>query len=261
MSTDSRVALVTGSTSGIGLGIANSLAGAGYNVLIHGLASAAEGQALAQKISTEHGVNTAFSAADLRQPEAIEELVQQCVCDLGGIDVLVNNAGIQYAERLEKFPLNKWQDIIAINLSSVFYTMRAALPVMIEQGWGRVINIASVHGLVASAEKSAYCAAKHGVIGLSKAAALENANNGITVNAICPGWVETDLVKPQIQRIADAEGLSYEQARAKLVGAKQAMTEMTQADMLGSLAVFLCSDAAATMTGTALPMDGAWTAQ
>lgn len=261
MTEHSRVALVTGSTSGIGLGIAKSLAAAGYNILIHGLASQKEGQALCSDLEAQYSVKTAFSDANLMEAEAVKRLVQQCVNDLGGIDVLVNNAGIQYTERLEAFPVDKFQDIIAINLNSVFYSMRAALPHMSEKGWGRVINIASVHGLVASAEKSAYCAAKHGVVGLTKVAALENANNGITVNAICPGWVETDLVKPQIQKIADVNGLSYEEARSQLVGAKQAMTSMTQTDMLGSLAVFLCSDGAATMTGTALPVDGAWTAQ
>lgn len=261
MTEHSRVALVTGSTSGIGLGIAKSLAAAGYNILIHGLASQEEGQALCRDLETQYSVKTAFSDANLMEAEAVEKLVQQCVGELGGIDVLVNNAGIQYTARLEAFPVSKFQDIIALNLNSVFYSMRAALPHMTEKGWGRVINIASVHGLVASAEKSAYCAAKHGVVGLTKVAALENANNGITVNAICPGWVETDLVKPQIQKIADADGLSYEEARTQLVGAKQAMTVMTQTEMLGSLAVFLCSDGAATMTGTALPVDGAWTAQ
>lgn len=256
-----KTALITGSSSGIGLGIAKRLAAKGYNIMLHGLASTEEGAALQVELEGEFGIRTGFSNADLRQPESIEQLIKDCVSSLGSIDVLVNNAGIQFTERLENFPEQKWEDIISINLSSVFYTMRYALPHMTAGGWGRVINIASVHGLVASAEKSAYCAAKHGVVGLTKVAAIENANMGVTVNAICPGWVETDLVKPQIEAIAQAKQISYESARADLVGAKQAMTVMTQTDMLGALAVFLCSDDAATMTGTALPVDGAWTAQ
>lgn len=256
-----KVALVTGSSSGIGLGIARQLAAAGYDIMLHGLLSQAQGEALAQDLGLEYKVRCGFSDADLRDPGAVACLVNQCIESLGRIDVLVNNAGIQFTQRIEQFPEQKWHDIISINLSSVFFAMQAAIPVMREQGWGRIINIASVHGLVASAQKSAYCAAKHGVVGLTKVAALENADAGITVNAICPGWVETDLVKPQIQAIADDQAISYEQARAQLVGQKQAMTSMTQPAMLGALTVFLCSDDASTMTGTALPVDGAWTAQ
>ncbi len=256
-----KVALVTGSSSGIGLGIARQLAAAGYDIMLHGLLSQAQGEALAQDLGLEYKVRCGFSDADLRDPSAVACLVNQCIESLGRIDVLVNNAGIQFTQRIEQFPEQKWHDIISINLSSVFFAMQAAIPVMREQGWGRIINIASVHGLVASAQKSAYCAAKHGVVGLTKVAALENADAGITVNAICPGWVETDLVKPQIQAIADDQAISYEQARAQLVGQKQAMTSMTQPAMLGALTVFLCSDDASTMTGTALPVDGAWTAQ
>ncbi|MCV6626887.1 MAG: 3-hydroxybutyrate dehydrogenase [Cellvibrionaceae bacterium] len=258
---ESKIALVTGSSSGIGLGIARRLAAHGYGIMLHGLVSAEEGRALAESIAAEFGIRTSFSPADLRDSAAIAGLVQQCVDDLGSVDVLVNNAGIQYTESLHDFPEQKWNDIIAINLSSVFFAMKAAIPHMRNSGWGRVINIASVHGLVASAQKSAYCAAKHGVVGLTKVAAMENANDGVTVNAICPGWVETDLVKPQIEAIADAKGIGYEAARAELVGAKQPMATMTQTEMLGALAVFLCSDEASTMTGTALPVDGAWTAQ
>ncbi|WP_299973191.1 3-hydroxybutyrate dehydrogenase [uncultured Pseudoteredinibacter sp.] len=256
-----KVALVTGSSSGIGLGIARQLAAAGYDLMLHGLMDVTEGQAMAASFAEQHQVRSSFSNADLRDPAAVKALVEQCIEELGSVDILVNNAGIQYTERLEGFPEQKWHDIIAINLSSAFFAMQAAIPAMRERGWGRIINIASVHGLVASAQKSAYCAAKHGVVGLTKVAALENADAGITVNAICPGWVETDLVKPQIQAIADQQSVSYDQARAELVGQKQAMTSMTQPAMLGALAVFLCSDDAATMTGTALPVDGAWTSQ
>ncbi|MBB6522482.1 3-hydroxybutyrate dehydrogenase [Pseudoteredinibacter isoporae] len=261
MRTDKKVALVTGSSSGIGLGIARQLGAAGFDVMLHGLLDLEEGQALANEFTDQYQVRSAFSNADLRDPNEVGALVRQCIDQLGAVDVLVNNAGIQFTERLENFPEQKWHDIIAINLSSAFFAMQAAIPLMREKGWGRIINIASVHGLVASAQKSAYCAAKHGVVGLTKVAAMENADAGITVNAICPGWVETDLVKPQIQAIADQQSLGYEQARAELVGQKQALREMTQPAMLGALAVFLCSDDAATMTGTALPVDGAWTAQ
>lgn len=258
---ENKVALVTGSSSGIGLGIARQLAAAGFDIMLHGLLSQEEGQALAQNFGQEYKIRCSFSDADLRDPSAVGSLVSECLESLGRIDVLVNNAGIQFTQRIEQFPEQKWHDIISINLSSVFFAMQAAIPAMREQGWGRIINIASVHGLVASAQKSAYCAAKHGVVGLTKVAALENADAGITVNAICPGWVETDLVKPQIQAIADEQAIDYEQARSQLVGQKQAMTSMTQPAMLGALTVFLCSDDASTMTGTALPVDGAWTAQ
>ncbi|GAA6153519.1 3-hydroxybutyrate dehydrogenase [Pseudoteredinibacter isoporae] len=261
MGTDKKVALVTGSSSGIGLGIARQLAAAGFDVMLHGLLDRAEGEVFAHDFAEQYQVRSAFSNADLREPAEVGALISQCSDQLGAVDVLVNNAGIQFTERLENFPEQKWHDIIAINLSSAFFAMQAAIPMMREKGWGRIINIASVHGLVASAQKSAYCAAKHGVVGLTKVAALENADAGITVNAICPGWVETDLVKPQIQSIADQQSISYEKARSELVGQKQALRDMTQTAMLGALAVFLCSEDAATMTGTALPVDGAWTAQ
>lgn len=256
-----KVALITGSTSGIGLGAAHVLAKRGVNLVLHGLIPESEGQALAQEFSAQHGIKAMFDNADMSQVEAIDTMMDKVLSEFGSIDILVNNAGIQHTEKIEDFPKSKWDAIIAINLSSAFHTMQKALPVMQQNGWGRIINIASVHGLVGSVNKSAYVAAKHGVVGLSKVAALENANNGITVNSICPGWVETPLINKQIEDIAQTQQLEMTQAKEQLISAKQPMLQMAQTSHIGELIAFLCSDAATSITGTAMPIDGAWTAQ
>ncbi len=256
-----KIAVITGSSSGIGLAIARQMAASGYGIMLHGLMSHEEGGALAKSLSDEFSVPVAFDDADLRDPAGAAALIEKAQATLGSVDVLVNNAGIQYTASIGDFPVQKWHDIIAINLSSVFFTTQAALPGMQKSGWGRVINIASVHGLVASVEKAAYCAAKHGVVGLTKVTALEEASKGITANIICPGWVETPLVKPQIEALAEADGITYDEAKRKLVTAKQPMPEMTDPAMIGDMVVFLCSDSAATISGASMPIDGGWTAQ
>jgi 3-hydroxybutyrate dehydrogenase len=256
-----KVAVVTGSTSGIGLGIARALAGQGANVVLNGFGDAADIERLRTGLEAEFGIRAAYHGADLSKPEEIEALVAHAEATLGPADVLVNNAGIQHVASIEDFPVERWDAVIAINLTAVFHGTRLVLRGMKERGWGRVINIASAHGLVASVQKSAYVAAKHGVVGLTKVTALETAGTGVTCNAICPGWVLTPLVQKQIDALAAAKGLSPDAARAELLGAKQPSGQFVTPDQLGALAVFLCSDAAAQMTGAALPMDGAWTAQ
>jgi 3-hydroxybutyrate dehydrogenase len=252
-----KTALVTGSTSGIGLGIATALAQAGANLVLNGFGDI-DG-ALAQIEAT--GVKAVHHNADMTKPAEIEQMIAFAKESFGGLDVLVNHAGIQHVATVDEFPVERWDAIIAINLSSAFHTMRAALPGMREQGWGRVINIASVHGLVGSVGKSAYVAAKHGIIGLTKVAALENARSGVTVNAICPGFVHTPLVQKQIDAIAERESISDADARTRLLGEKQPSAEFVTVKQIGDLAVFLCSDAASEMRGAELKIDGAWTAQ
>lgn len=254
-------ALVTGSTSGIGLGIARALAGAGADIMLNGFGDAAEIEKIRAGIAGEFGVKTAYDPADMTKPAEIEGLVASCIAKLGGVDIVVNNAGIQHTAPVDKFPVERWDAIIAINLSSSFHSIRAALPAMRQAGWGRIINIASAHGLVASANKSAYVAAKHGLVGLTKSVALETANDGITCNAICPGWVLTPLVQKQIDARAAAQGISVKEAELDLLGEKQPAKRFTTPAQLGELALFLCSDAASTMTGSAYSMDGGWTAQ
>jgi 3-hydroxybutyrate dehydrogenase len=256
-----KVALITGSTSGIGLGAAHVLAKQGINIVLNGLMPEGEGEALAGEFREQYGIKAMFNGADLSDPESIEQLMDHAVTEMGSIDILVNNAGIQHTESIENFPKAKWDAIIAINLSSAFHTMQKALPIMQKNGWGRIINIASVHGLVASLNKSAYVAAKHGIVGLTKVAALENAGKGITANSVCPGWVETPLINKQIEDVAAAQGVSMEEARVKLITAKQPLPEMAQPSQIGELILFLCSDAAKGITGASLPIDGAWTAQ
>lgn len=256
-----KVAVVTGSTSGIGLGIARQLAAAGADLMINGFGDAAEIEALRAELASTYGVRVAYNGADLSVAAEATGLIASTVRELGSVDVLVNNAGIQYVSPVQEFPLERWDAVIAINLTAVFLTTRAALPIMQERKWGRIINIASVHGLVASADKSAYVAAKHGVVGLSKTVALETAGSGITCNAICPGWVLTPLVQKQIDTLAAKENLSLEEAKTRLLSEKQPSLQFATPEQLGGLAVFLCSDAAAQMTGVALPMDGGWLAR
>jgi 3-hydroxybutyrate dehydrogenase len=261
MMTKGKVAIVTGSTSGIGLGIARALAGAGCDIMLNGFGDAAEVERERAGIAKEFGVRAAFNAADMTKPAEIAGLVEATASELGSVDILVNNAGIQFTAPLEKFPIDRWDAVIAINLSSSFHTMRAALPHMQRRNWGRIINIASAHGLVASPEKGAYVAAKHGLIGLTKVVALETATTGITCNAICPGWVLTPLVQKQINDRAAHENIPIDRAKMELLSEKQPSHEFVTPEQIGAVAVFLCSDAAAQIRGVALPVDGAWTAQ
>ncbi|MGB1200907.1 MAG: 3-hydroxybutyrate dehydrogenase [Cognaticolwellia aestuarii] len=256
-----KVALITGSTSGIGFATAHVLAEQGIDLVLHGLMSEQDGQALAKSFTDQYKVNTLFSNVDLKDPASIHSFMEMVINKVGKIDILINNAGIQYTESAIDFPLNKWNDIIAINLSASFHTIQKSLPSMQKNKWGRIINIASVHGLVGSVNKSAYCAAKHGIIGLTKVVALECAEQGVTVNAICPGWVDTPLINDQIKNIAEKEKLDFNDAKYDLVTAKQPLPEMMDPRQIGEFILFLCSDSARSITGSALPMDGAWTAQ
>ena len=255
-----RVSLVTGSTSGIGLGIARALAEAGSAVVLNGLGIAAEIAKTRERITADFGVKVSYSAADMTKPEAIAEMIAATITEHGQLDVLVNNAGIQFVAPLDQFPVAKWDAILSINLSSAFHTTRLALPEMRKKGFGRIINIASAHGLVGSPFKSAYVAAKHGVVGLTKVAALETAEDGITCNAICPGYVYTPLVEAQIDGQARAHGISREQVVHDVLLAQQPNKRFATVEELGALTVFLASDAAASITGIALPVDGGWTA-
>ena len=242
-----KTALVTGSTSGIGLGLALALARHGANVVLNGFGDAAGPKAEVAAAGAAHGIEVGYHGADMSQPAQIEAMMAYAVAEFGGVDVLVNNAGIQHVANVEDFPPARWDAIIAINLSSAFHTTRLAIPAMRQKNWGRVINIASAHGLVASAAKSAYVAAKHGIVGFTKAVALETATTGITVNAICPGWVLTPLVQKQINDRATREGIAVAQAEQDLLGEKQPSLQFTTPEQLGALAVFLCSEAAANV--------------
>jgi len=256
-------AVVTGSSSGIGLGIARVLAQHGANIMLHGLADHKQIDTLKHQFVNDFpGIKVHFNSANMRVPEQAQQLINDAakVFDQD-VSILVNNAGIQHVCTVEKFPAEQWEDIIAVNLSSLFYTTRTVLPLMKRQNFGRIINISSVHGLVASAAKSAYVAAKHGVMGLTKVVALETAGTGITCNAINPGWVLTPLVEAQIRARAAAANISFEQAKADLVREKQPSQQMATPEQLGAVAAFLCSDAASQMTGIAVPVDGGWTAQ
>lgn len=260
MALKGKVAVVTGSTSGIGLGIARALAAEGADIVLNGFGDAAAIEALRAGLETEFSVKAIYDGADLSKPEGVAGLIKAAEA-LGGVDILVNNAGIQFVAPVDEFPNEKWEQIIALNLSAVFYGMKAAIPGMKKKGWGRIINIASAHGLVASANKVAYVAAKHGVVGATKTAALELANEGVTVNAICPGWVLTPLVQKQIKDRAKANGTSVEQEKIALLSEKQPMHKFTTPEHLGALTVFLASDGAETMTGVVHSMDGGWVAQ
>jgi 3-hydroxybutyrate dehydrogenase len=260
MSLSGRVAIVTGSTSGIGLGIAQALAADGANIVLNGFGDAGEIEALRRDLAEKHRIEVRYSAADMSKPNEIAGMVETAHAELGGVHILVNNAGIQFTALIEDFPAEKWDAIIAINLSAAFHAMHAAIPAMKQNGWGRIINIASAHGLVASPLKSAYVAAKHGVVGLTKVAAMELANSGVTANAICPGWVLTPLVEKQIDDRAARENRPVAEVREELLSEKQPMLQFSTPAQIGALAVFLCSDAARTITGTPLSIDGGWTA-
>ena len=254
-----KIAVVTGSTSGIGLGIARALAAAGAGVVLNGFGKPEEIEATRQAIGTDFNVPVAYSAADMSDPDSIAEMISMTIERFGRLDVLVNNAGIQHVAPLQEFPVAKWDAILAINLSSAFHTTRLALPGMLAGKWGRIINIASAHGLVGSAFKSAYVAAKHGMLGLTKVTALETAEQGITCNAICPGYVYTPLVEAQIEGQAKAHDIPRERVIREVLLAQQPNKRFATTDELGGIAVFLCSDAAASITGAAIPVDGGWT--
>jgi len=256
-----KTALVTGSTSGIGLAIARALAMDGANLVINGFGDKAAIEKERVALEKEFGVTARYSPADMTKPDEIAAMVSEIEKGFGSLDVLVNNAGIQHVANIEDFPVDRWDAIIAINLSSSFHTIRAAIPGMKKRKWGRIINIASAHGLVASTQKVAYVAAKHGLVGLTKVVAMEAANDGVTCNAICPGWVLTPLVAKQIEARAKASGQSFEEAKVALVSEKQPMHEFSKPESIGALAVFLASEAAATITGSSYSIDGGWTAQ
>lgn len=256
-----KAAIVTGSTSGIGLGIAKALAAQGADILLNGFGDAAAIEKVRQDLSKTHGVRVGYSAADLSKPAAVSAMIEQATAELGRVDILINNAGIQYTAAVHEFPAEKWDAILAINLSAAFHAIRAVLPQMLDRNWGRIINVASAHGLVASVHKAAYVASKHGVLGLTKVVALETATTSVTCNAICPGWVLTPLVEKQIDDLAAQEKLSPEAAKMRLLGEKQPSLEFATPAQLGGLAVFLCSEDAAQIRGAAMPIDGGWTAQ
>ena len=255
-----KVSLVTGSTSGIGLGIARALAGAGSEVVLNGFGAPADIARTRDQMEADFGVKVSYSAADMTSQAAIGEMIASTVSRQGRLDVLVNNAGIQFVAPLDQFPVEKWDTILSINLTSAFHTTRLALPAMRRNKFGRIINIASAHGLVGSPFKSAYVAAKHGMVGLTKVTALETAEDGITCNAICPGYVYTPLVEAQIDGQAKAHGISREQVIRDVLLAQQPNKRFAKVEELGALTVFLASDAAASITGVALPVDGGWTA-
>jgi 3-hydroxybutyrate dehydrogenase len=256
-----KLALVTGSTSGIGLGLAKKFAAQGADLLIHGLGNPQEINEICHGIEKDFKVSAKFVDGNVGQVASIEAMMKEIATKYGGVDILVNNAGIQHVAPIDEFPVEKWDQIMAINLSSVFHTTRLALPYMKQKNWGRIINIASVHGLVGSTNKSAYVAAKHGVVGLTKVTALESAQTGVTANAICPGWVLTPLVEAQIRARATANNQTFDEAKTSLLTEKQPSGEFVTTEQLGSLAVFLCSDAATEIRGVAWQMDGGWTAQ
>ena len=256
-----KTALVTGSTSGIGLGIAERLAAQGAHVILNGFGDVEAPKAAVLAAGQAHGVKVGYHGADMSKPGEIEALFACAQAEFGGVDIVVNNAGIQHVANVEDFPVEKWDAILAINLTSAFHTMRLALPGMRARNWGRIINIASAHGLVASAGKSAYVAAKHGLVGLTKAAALETATTGVTANAICPGWVLTPLVQKQIDAKAEREGVTLAEAQKGLLGEKQPSLQFVTPSQLGDLAVFLCSPGADNVRGAAWNVDGGWLAQ
>ena len=256
-----KSAIITGSTSGIGLGIAKIFAKEGINLIINGLGDPTEMEKVRAALASEYGVKVLYSSANMSKPGEVRAMVKLAEESFGALDILVNNAGIQHTARTEDFPDEKWDAIISINLSSAFHAIKAALPGMQKRGFGRIINVASVHGLIASKEKIAYVAAKHAIIGMTKVIALENAKANITCNAICPGWVLTPLVEKQIADRAAKEGISVESAKAELLGEKQPSGRFATPEQMGATALFLCSESASSITGISLPVDGGWTAQ
>ncbi len=256
-----RIAVVTGSTSGIGLAIARALAAAGCNIMMNGFGDPAEIEQLRSGMEKDFGVKALFNGADVSKGEQCADLIKDTQSRFGKLDVLVNNAGIQHVSPIESFPVDRWDAVIAINLSAAFHTIRAALPGMRSAGWGRIINTVSTHGLVASINKVAYIAAKHGMMGITKTVALELAGSGVTCNAICPGWVLTPMVQKQIEARAEREKIPIQQAEHELLREKQPSCKFTTVDQVGALAVFLCSPAADNITGVPIAVDGGWTAQ
>ncbi len=256
-----RVAVITGSTSGIGLGIAEGFAAAGCSLVINGIGDPDHGRSLAAEIEGRHKTRALFDPADLSDPEQCAALVHGAERHFGRVDFVINNAGIQHVAPVEHFPVEMWNAILAINLSAAFHTIRAALPGMKQRNYGRIVNISSVHGLVASVEKAAYVAAKHAVIGLTKVVALENAKSGITCNAICPGFVLTPLLQKQVDSLAAQAGISGEEASGRILHEKQPSGRFVSASDIAQLALFLCSEGASNITGASLPVDGGWTAQ
>jgi 3-hydroxybutyrate dehydrogenase len=256
-----KAAVITGSTSGIGLAIAHALAREGANIMLNGFGDKAEIEKIRAEVEKDFGVKARYSPADMTKPGEIADMVRTTEKEFGALDVLVNNAGIQFVANVEDFPIEKWDAVLATNLSSSFHTIRAALPGMKKRKWGRIINIASAHGLVASTQKVAYVSAKHGLVGLTKVVAMETANEGVTCNAICPGWVLTPLVQQQISARSKASGKSVREEEIELLSEKQPMHQFTKPESIGALAVFLCTDAAETITGSAYSIDGGWVAQ
>ena len=257
---ETKTAVITGSSSGIGLGIAKGLAAAGMNIVMNGIEAPEDVEQVRKELEAEFGIKAVYSRANMMKPEGAEELIADAKESFGRVDVLVNNAGIQFVSPVQDFPNDKWQAIINLNLSAAFYTTKAVVPGMKKRGWGRIINIASAHGLVASPFKSAYVAAKHGIVGFTKTIALETAEDGVTVNAICPGYVWTPLVEKQIPDTAKARGMTEEQVKRDVLLAAQPTKQFATVDEMAALAVFLCTDGARSITGTALPVDGGWTA-
>jgi len=256
-----KTALITGSTSGIGLGVAKALAEQGADIVLSGLATAQEAEALQQELSDDFGVKVGFSGANLTDPNAIEGMMGYVARDFGGADILVNNAGVQHVAPIDEFPVSRWDLIIALNLSAAFHTTRLAIPGMKNKGWGRIINTASAHALVASPYKSAYVAAKHGIAGLTKVVALEGAEHGVRCNAICPGYVYTPLVENQIADTANARGISEEDVKRDVLLAAQPTKEFVTTEQIGAFATFLCSSGGDSINGAILSMDGGWIAQ
>jgi 3-hydroxybutyrate dehydrogenase len=256
-----KTALITGSTSGIGAGIAAAMAAAGYNIMLNGLGDQSEIEAMRADLSASHNVEVLYDRANMMVPGEIAAMITRCDGHFGSIDVLINNAGIQHVAAIEDFPTEKWDQIIAINLTSAFHTIRVSIGAMASRKWGRIINIASAHGLVASPFKSAYVAAKHGLVGLTKTVALEHARDGVTCNAICPGYVLTPLVRAQLTNQAKTRGIAEQEVIDSVILAAQPTKQFVTVEQIGALAVFLASDAGASMNGSIITMDGGWTAQ